>query len=127
MELFPFFRLKEEAQREAYAYFDLYIRKLPKRKSGVINELAPGLEDNDVDAFRHAYVSGVFTQEYGEKAANFFGLSYEYSLKLENELDDLLLANKIDLSLRHQIESQDLLDHIQRVGKTFYSQGSSEI
>jgi hypothetical protein len=41
--------------------------------------LAPGFDDNDVDAFRHAYVSGVFTQEHGEQAANFLGLANEYS------------------------------------------------
>lgn len=68
-----------EATEEAYAYFDLRIRRLPKSKNGKVNIRAHGLEDNDVDAFRHAYVSGVFTQEYGEKSANLFGLSYEYS------------------------------------------------
>jgi hypothetical protein len=31
------------------------------------------LVDNDVDAFRHAYVSGVFTQEYNEQTANILG------------------------------------------------------
>jgi len=38
-------------------------------------------------------------------------------LALENKLDDLLLPYKIDLSLFHQIENPDLVDHIQRVGK----------
>ncbi len=37
-------------------------------------------------------------------------------LKIENELDDLLLPYKIDLSLIHHIDNQDLLDHISRVG-----------
>ena len=41
-------------------------------------------------------------------------------LKIENELDDLMLAYKIDLSLHHQIENPDLFDHIQRVGLLFY-------
>jgi predicted nucleotidyltransferase len=41
-------------------------------------------------------------------------------LSLENEIDDLLLPYKIDLSLRHQIQNDDLLEHIQRVGKQFY-------
>lgn len=41
-------------------------------------------------------------------------------LKIENELDDLLLPYKIDLSLMHKIESPDLLDHINRVGLIFY-------
>lgn len=44
-------------------------------------------------------------------------------LKIENELDDLLLAYKIDLSLFHQIENSDLVDHIKKVGRTFYLRG----
>lgn len=72
------FALMTEAQDEAYVYFDRHIRRLPKRKDGKIAHRAHGLEDNDADAFRHAYVSGVFTQEYSEKTANFFGLAYEY-------------------------------------------------
>ncbi|HRI28090.1 MAG TPA: nucleotidyltransferase domain-containing protein [Chitinophagales bacterium] len=41
-------------------------------------------------------------------------------LKLENEIDDLLLPYKIDLSLMHQISNPDLLAHIESVGKVFY-------
>jgi predicted nucleotidyltransferase len=41
-------------------------------------------------------------------------------LKIENELDELLLPYKIDLSLRHKIDSPELLAHIRRVGKVFY-------
>lgn len=40
-------------------------------------------------------------------------------LKIENELEDLMLPYKIDLSLLHQIESQELIEHIKRVGKVF--------
>jgi predicted nucleotidyltransferase len=40
--------------------------------------------------------------------------------KIENELDDLFLPYKIDLSLIHHIESAELLEHIKRVGKVFY-------
>lgn len=40
-------------------------------------------------------------------------------LALENQLDDLLLPWKIDLSLLHHIDNQDLLDHIHRVGVSF--------
>lgn len=65
--------LKDEARDEAYIYFDKKIRPLLKGASGKIDPSAHGLENNDVDAFRHAYVSGVFTQEYGEKAADIFG------------------------------------------------------
>jgi hypothetical protein len=71
--------VRDEATEEAYAFFELQVRRLPKRKNGKINIRAHGLEDNDVDAFRHAYVSGVFTQEYGERAATYLGSAYEYT------------------------------------------------
>ncbi|MCM2324123.1 MAG: hypothetical protein NDJ90_12755 [Oligoflexia bacterium] len=74
MTLNPFDPLKTEARDEAYVYFDQHIRPLPKGKDGRIDPLKPGFDDNDVDAFRHAYVSGVFTQEYGEQAVNLIGI-----------------------------------------------------
>lgn len=40
-------------------------------------------------------------------------------LKIETEIDDLLLPYKIDLSLRHQIENPDLLKHIDKHGVEF--------
>ena len=40
-------------------------------------------------------------------------------LKIENEIDDLLLPYKVDLSLFHKIDNKSLIDHIQRVGKEF--------
>ncbi len=72
--------LKDEAQAEAYKYFDKYIRKLPKSSDGEIDGTAPVFQGNDVDAFRHAYVSGVFTQVYSESAADLFGRLNEFFL-----------------------------------------------
>lgn len=46
-------------------------------------------------------------------------------LKLESELDDLLLPYKIDLSLLHRIDDPDLLDHIRRIGVIFYEKRGS--
>lgn len=66
-------QLMNFSKNEAYKYFDLNIRKLPKDSSGEIDETAPGFSSNDVDAFRHAYVSGVFTQEYSEETSEIFG------------------------------------------------------
>ena len=40
-------------------------------------------------------------------------------LRIETELDDLLLPYKIDLSIFHKIENPDLVEHIERVGKLF--------
>jgi predicted nucleotidyltransferase len=39
---------------------------------------------------------------------------------IENELDDLLLPYKMDISILHKIENPDLIDHIRRVGIIFY-------
>jgi len=68
-----FYTLKSEAEKESYEYFDKDIRNLIKNKSGEVDNTASGLVDNDVDAFRHAYVSGRYTQEYGEAAAKVAG------------------------------------------------------
>ena len=38
---------------------------------------------------------------------------------LENDMDDLLLPYKFDISIFHQISNPDLLNHIERVGKEF--------
>jgi len=48
------------------------------------------------------------------------GVSPSQLLRIENELDDLLLPYKIDISLFRQITNQDLIDHIKRVGIAFY-------
>ena len=42
-------------------------------------------------------------------------------LQVENRLDDLLLPYKIDLSLFDQISNIALVEHIERVGKIFYT------
>lgn len=50
-------------------------------------------------------------------------LSFSELLEIEAELDDLLLPYKIDLSIYHKIENQDLVAHIDRVGKFFAAKG----
>ncbi len=47
-------------------------------------------------------------------------LTLTQMLKIENELDDLLLPYKIDLSLFHVLDNAELIDHIRRVGVVFY-------
>lgn len=42
-------------------------------------------------------------------------------LRLDSEIDDLLLPWKVDIALRHQIENPDLLAHIDRVGIPIYT------
>ena len=73
------FSLKDTARDEAYEYFDKNIRALTKDSEGKIDPTALGLADNDIDAFRHAYVSGVFTQVYSESTADIFGRINEHS------------------------------------------------
>ena len=46
-------------------------------------------------------------------------LTMSHLMQIENELDELLLPYKIDLSLLHKIESRELIDHIERVGVVF--------
>ncbi len=41
--------------------------------------------------------------------------------KISLELDDLLLPYTFDLSLYHHIQNPDLLEHIEDVGKIFYT------
>lgn len=48
------------------------------------------------------------------------GVTHAQLLRIANQLDDLLLPYKIDLSLLRQIENPDLLEHIQRVGVVFF-------
>ncbi len=40
--------------------------------------------------------------------------------KVDEQLDDLLLPYTFDLSIYHQINSPELLDHMNRVGKLFF-------
>ena len=47
-------------------------------------------------------------------------LNLSLLLKIENELDELLLPYKIDLSLFHKIQNKDLIEHINRIGIMFY-------
>jgi predicted nucleotidyltransferase len=47
--------------------------------------------------------------------------------KIEDDLDDLLLPYKIDLSLHKQIQNKDLLELIERVGKVLFDKNENVI
>jgi len=47
-------------------------------------------------------------------------LTLEILYKIMDELDDLLLPYTIDLSIFPQINDPDMIEHIRRVGVTFY-------
>ncbi|MGL2988149.1 nucleotidyltransferase domain-containing protein [Flavobacterium sp. RSSA_27] len=81
---------------------------------------------SDFDAIESVYI-------YGSRAKGNFKnssdidltlveqtLSISDFLALENQLDDLLLPYKIDLSQKRKITNLDLLAHIDRVGQLFY-------
>ncbi len=96
-----------------------------------------GLKTKDVDAINKIfgqYKTIVDVLIYGFRAMNTFrngsdidltieenGLTFNDLTKIEIELDDLLLPYKIDLSLKKNITNASLISHIDRVGKTFYT------
>lgn len=65
--------LKSICEKESYDLFDKYIRRLPRKSDGSYDLSTGEFYDNDVDAVRHAYTSGIFTQEYGEKVTKILG------------------------------------------------------
>ncbi|MCP3932026.1 MAG: nucleotidyltransferase domain-containing protein [Bacteroidetes bacterium] len=95
-----------------------------------------GLKDEDIKI-----INGIFAQYTEIEKAIFYGsrakgnyrngsdidltlkgenISLSLLFRIENELDDLLLPYKIDLSILQKIENPDLIEHIKRVGITFY-------
>ena len=53
------------------------------------------------------------------------GLTLKQLNAIANELDDLLLPYELDLSIYHQIDNPELLEHIKRVGVAFYARAES--
>lgn len=80
---------------------------------------------------RHPEISEVLI--YGSRAKGNFregsdvditfkgeNLNQELLKKIEQELDALNTPYLLDVSIYHQLTSKTLLDHIDRMGKTFY-------
>lgn len=67
------YHLKDEALTDLYKRLDKDLRPLPRKADGSIDTYGLGLEDNDVDALRHAFISGVYTIEYNEGTAELLG------------------------------------------------------
>ena len=65
--------LAEELEAEVYIFIDRHYKKLPKTDAGKIDKNRFQTHDNDIDALRHAYVSGVYTMEYNAIVANVLG------------------------------------------------------
>ncbi|MBE7373003.1 nucleotidyltransferase domain-containing protein [Pseudomonas lopnurensis] len=95
-----------------------------------------GLPETDIQSIRNTFGKFPKISEailYGSRAKGTFRpgsdidltlkgdeLSHHDLLDIELALDDLLLPYKIDLSLHHQIDNPQLLDHIARIGKSLY-------
>lgn len=91
-------KLREEAANESYVFMEKYLgKKFPRKKDGSIDKDAKGFEDNDVDALRHAYVSGIFVMEYNEFVANLFGYLNELFLGGLKNLKPQSAARNMDL------------------------------
>ena len=54
-----------------------------------------------------------------------FGLNASVLSQISSGLDDLLLPQKIDISVFAKISHSDLIEHIQRVGLIFYEKQST--
>lgn len=67
-----------DARLEVYQLIDSHYRPMPKKPDGTIDEYAKGLGNNDIDALRHAYVSGRYTMEFGEATADILGRMNEF-------------------------------------------------
>ena len=65
--------LRSESTKEEYEYFDQNIRSLPKNSIGEIELSSTDTHNTELDAFRHAYTSGRFTQRYSEEIADILG------------------------------------------------------
>ena len=51
------------------------------------------------------------------------GVSTGWLMELAAKIDDLLLPYKVDISILEHIDNQDLMDHINRIGKVVFTHG----
>ena len=95
-----------------------------------------GLAQEDIDKIQGVFIRYPVVEKavlYGSRAKGNYrynsdinltllgeGLTLSVLFAIENDLDDLLLPYKIDLSILQKIENPDLLAHIERVGCDFY-------
>ena len=95
-----------------------------------------GLTNNDIGLLNQVFSEYEDVQKvilYGSRAKGTFRNSSDIDLTLigdnipldtlfsiENDLDDLLLPYKIDLSIYSKIDNMQLREHIQRVGITIF-------
>ena len=97
-------------RQEAYVYFDKNIRSLPKKESGEFDESGGAMHNNDVDAFRHSYVSGVMAQQWSVGIAELMGVAVEWlGRNPENQKNMDLWNNSIGRKYGKQAKSREEL------------------
>jgi len=95
-----------------------------------------GLKENTIAAIQSVFKNYPLVKKvilYGSRAKGNFrngsdidlvmvgeSLTLSDQFKIETELDDLLLPYKIDLAIYHQIDNEQLIGHIDRVGLVFF-------
>lgn len=89
------YHLKDKALTDLYKRLDKDLRPMPKKPDGSIDTYGLGLEDNDVDALRHAFICGVYTIEYNEGTAELLGLLNE--LTTVDSQSNSALSENMDL------------------------------
>nr|MBA2404714.1 hypothetical protein [Bdellovibrionales bacterium] len=72
------YTLKDEALVQLYIWIDKEVRTLPKKPDGTIDQYGAGLIDNDIDALRHSFLSGVYTIEFSSETAELLGRLNEF-------------------------------------------------
>ncbi len=77
-----------------------------------------GLKDTDIHLINSVFENYSCITKIGED------INLTTLLKIENELDDLLLPYQIDLSIYNKIENLDLISHIKRMGIVFYERNT---
>ncbi|HKK34487.1 MAG TPA: nucleotidyltransferase domain-containing protein [Desulfomicrobiaceae bacterium] len=96
-----------------------------------------GLKAGTIDRINGVFLSHPEVHEvilYGSRAKGSYRLGSDIDLTMRGtgldlrlmnrislEIDDLLLPYSVDLSIFAHIDNKELLDHIERVGKIFYT------
>lgn len=99
-----------------------------------------GLKSDTISAIRSCFVHYPEIERvilYGSRAMGTFKkgsdidlcivgeMNFDALLRLETQLDDLLLPYKIDLSIYANLQNPSLLAHIKRVGQVFYERDAA--
>jgi predicted nucleotidyltransferase len=96
-----------------------------------------GLDQEDIDNLKEVFSKFDAVEKvilYGSRAMGTYrtgsdiditligkNLSLQTIFGIEDEIEELYLPYSFDISIYDRIKNEDLIDHIRRVGKVFYS------